>query len=256
MLRTIAITLLLLAPGGAGTALVEPPPANFQTSTLVPPGADEFGQLEAAPIGPPVLFFAGCGNLVQGVECILFSADGGGLYVLDTIGSFGVGDRVWVSGVVDPFCITFCQQGDGCIHNRSIGECFDHCGTLVKGVECVLFQPDNWPGPPPGLFVLDDLGGFAVGTRVHVVGCLNPRCITFCLQGNGCVEDNLVSSCPADLDCNDVVNGLDLAILLGQWTGAGMYSPCPPFEPADLNQDCRINGLDLALLLGAWGPCV
>jgi hypothetical protein len=63
------------------------------------------------------------------------------------------------------------------------------------------------------------------------------------------------TACPADLNGSGDVNGLDLATLLGVWTGAASYSPCPPFTPADLNEDCKVNGLDLALLLGAWGPC-
>jgi hypothetical protein len=62
-------------------------------------------------------------------------------------------------------------------------------------------------------------------------------------------------SCLGDLDGGGSVTGLDLASLLGQWSGAATYSPCPPHKPQDLNQDCKVNGLDLALLLGAWGSC-
>jgi trimeric autotransporter adhesin len=58
---------------------------------------------------------------------------------------------------------------------------------------------------------------------------------------------------PADLNGDGVVNGLDLALLLGAWTGAASYAPCPPHAPADPNSDCKVNGFDLALLLGAWG---
>jgi glucose/arabinose dehydrogenase len=56
-----------------------------------------------------------------------------------------------------------------------------------------------------------------------------------------------------DLNDDGVVNGFDLALLLGQWTGAATYSPCPPMIQADFNGDCKINGIDLAVLLGAWG---
>lgn len=63
------------------------------------------------------------------------------------------------------------------------------------------------------------------------------------------------SSCVGDLDGGGAVSGIDLALLLGAWTGAAVYAPCPPHQPADFNDDCKVNGLDLALLLGAWGPC-
>jgi hypothetical protein len=61
--------------------------------------------------------------------------------------------------------------------------------------------------------------------------------------------------CEADLNGDEVVNGFDLALLLGVWTGPFLYAPCPPFQPADLVEDCRVNGLDLATLLAGWGPC-
>lgn len=56
---------------------------------------------------------------------------------------------------------------------------------------------------------------------------------------------------PADLngDCH-VVDGQDLALLLGQWGSVkrGVDGPS-----ADLNQDGVVNGIDLAILLGEWG---
>lgn len=65
-------------------------------------------------------YFDGCGVLVQGVECVLFQARDGGLYVLDNLGGFQVGDYVRVRGVLDPYCVTFCMQGKGCIKNNTI----------------------------------------------------------------------------------------------------------------------------------------
>lgn len=50
-----------------------------------------------------------------------------------------------------------------------------------------------------------------------------------------------------DLNGDGQVNGLDLALLLGEW---GL---CPGVCPADLNFDNQVTGLDLALLLGSWG---
>ena len=47
---------------------------------------------------------------------------------------------------------------------------------------------------------------------------------------------------PSDLNCDGIVNGADLAILLGAWgTAAG-----------DVNGDGTTNGADLAVLLGSW----
>ncbi|MGD2094523.1 MAG: hypothetical protein PVH77_05900 [Phycisphaerales bacterium] len=67
---------------------------------------------------------------------------------------------------------------------------FDSCGTLIQGVECILFQPDTG-----GLYLLDNLGSFKAGDRVRVRGVLDPNCISICMQGNGCIENNTISEC-------------------------------------------------------------
>jgi plastocyanin len=63
--------------------------------------------------------------------------------------------------------------------------------------------------------------------------------------------DGILNVTPApivgDLNGDQHVNGLDLALLLGQW-GKCRGEPCP----ADLNDDGTVNGLDLAILLGNW----
>lgn len=56
----------------------------------------------------------------------------------------------------------------------------------------------------------------------------------------------LETVCPADLNGNGAIDGVDLASLLAEWGTAG---------PADLNGDGVINGADLAFMLAAWGPC-
>ncbi|MBA7664012.1 hypothetical protein ES703_72062 [subsurface metagenome] len=74
-------------------------------------------------ISPAPGYFDGCGVLVQGVECVLFEPDTGGLYVLDNIEHFQVGDHVRVRGVLNPDCITICMQGNGCIEQNTITAC-------------------------------------------------------------------------------------------------------------------------------------
>lgn len=51
---------------------------------------------------------------------------------------------------------------------------------------------------------------------------------------------------PADFDRDGVVDGDDLAVLLGSW---GACASCA----ADLDGDQAVDGNDLAILLGGWG---
>lgn len=62
----------------------------------------------------------------------------------------------------------------------------------------------------------------------------------------------IVPARSSDLNADSLVNGVDLAMLLSQWTGTGQLEPCPPLTDGDLNVDCRVNGLDLARLLSEW----
>ncbi len=54
--------------------------------------------------------------------------------------------------------------------------------------------------------------------------------------------------CPADLDCNGIVDASDLATLLGSW------GPCAGCS-ADIDQNGVVDASDLATVLGSWGPC-
>ncbi|MGH7290128.1 MAG: hypothetical protein ACREJT_02880 [Myxococcota bacterium] len=47
---------------------------------------------------------------------------------------------------------------------------------------------------------------------------------------------------------DDVVNGFDLALLLGAWGICPKTGDCP----ADLDGNGIVNGFDLAILLAAW----
>ncbi len=50
-----------------------------------------------------------------------------------------------------------------------------------------------------------------------------------------------------DLNYDDTVGAVDLAMLLGSW------GPCSGICPADLNFDGTVGAADLAILLGNWG---
>lgn len=55
--------------------------------------------------------------------------------------------------------------------------------------------------------------------------------------------------CPADLNDDGIVDGGDLAMILGSWNARGEGLA------ADLNHDHVVDGADFAIVLGAWGPC-
>lgn len=74
----------------------------------------------------------------------------------------------------------------------------DACGTLVRGVECVLFETGG------ARYFLADYGGYRVGDEVRVVGTVSPDCVTICGEGDGCVQgavlyDPAVFPCGTDL---------------------------------------------------------
>ena len=60
-----------------------------------------------------------------------------------------------------------------------------------------------------------------------------------------CAQTNCVNLV-GDIDGNGVVDGFDLAFVLGSWGECA--SPCP----TDLNDDGVVDGVDLALVLGNW----
>ncbi len=61
-----------------------------------------------------------CGELVQGVECVLLEDDRGFLFTVENQRDFEVGDRVRVSGTFREDCATTCQQTSGCIEDNFI----------------------------------------------------------------------------------------------------------------------------------------
>ncbi|MAJ46834.1 MAG: hypothetical protein CBC35_05945 [Planctomycetes bacterium TMED75] len=63
---------------------------------------------------------------------------------------------------------------------------------------------------------------------------------------NGIPDACESNNCPADLDGNAVVDGMDLSIVLASWSTDG---------DGDINGDGTTDGIDLAQILGTWGVC-
>jgi len=89
--------------------------------------------------------YAECGDLIQGVtgNCVLFADSQGREWLLNDYGSFVVGNHVLVTGIPDMFCITICQQGDGCIQQNTIASC--QSDPTTSFCECATGAPCTNP---------------------------------------------------------------------------------------------------------------
>jgi len=64
--------------------------------------------------------------------------------------------------------------------------------------------------------------------------------------GSGSTGTDPTEDCATDLNSDDIVDGADLGILLGNWDLDA---------DGDFNDDGVVDGADLGLLLGGWGAC-
>ncbi|MBL9120059.1 MAG: hypothetical protein JNL80_09120 [Phycisphaerae bacterium] len=69
------------------------------------------------------------------------------------------------------------------------------------------------------------------------------------INNNGVPDECEGLECPGDLTGDHLVNGADLAVLLGFW------GPVGSFASADIDGSGTVDAGDLAILLGGWGTC-
>ncbi len=96
------------------------------------------------------------------------------------------------------------------------------------------------------LTVFDD--GSGAGAALHAGGSFDdsPAGDAYLATWQGCpVSSGCVT---ADLDCDGIVDGTDLGLLLSAWGPCAVPGNCP----ADLNGDGVVDGADLGILLFAW----
>ncbi len=152
----------------------------------------------------PGVPFSAPGILVQGTNCVLFAPHGNPeiTFELEHYGSFQVGDEVFVSGMLFWDCDTDCVDADGCVLDNTIGDFevpdipFEACGVLIQGVECILLE--TLEPYPYGMFVVENLGQYSVSDTVFVAGTLLQDCPSICMEGTGCIVENVIEPCPGD----------------------------------------------------------
>jgi hypothetical protein len=139
----------------------------------------------------------------------------------------------------------------------------DDAGLLVR-----ILRNDTEPGSPTIVFSFDsDLGegeNPILVTSGDVTGDGKEDLITVnagsgALAGGGSEESSVrirpnqsgSPECPipADLNCDGVVDGADLLILLSAWGECADCNDCL----GNLNDDCTVDGADLLILLSNWG---
>ena len=81
------------------------------------------------------------------------------------------------------------------------------------------------------------------GNTYYLVAGLYYGNFDACYTRNATVE--FVDPCPADLNGDNIVNGVDLGLLLAAWGTAEQ----------DITGDDTTDGVDFGIMLASWGPC-
>lgn len=175
--------------------------------------------------------FEACGVLTQGVECLLLETLEPypyGLFVVENLGQYTVGDTVFVAGTLLQDCPSICMEGTGCIVGNMIEPCpgdpgdgipVQGCGVLVPDSGCVLFVPTvTIPGLPGGGVLLENYGTFGIWDTVFVDGMFEPGFQPGCPSALGIVEENTIGVCDS--------------VFLGLPNGLEVQNYPNPFNPA------------------------
>jgi hypothetical protein len=179
-----------------------------------------------------------CGTVMSGPQgCPIFVPDDSDIaLLLENTGPFGPGDRAYAHGAVNPssmICPSLTALG---LEDNAIGECYNNCGTLVQGAECVIFAEAGTGRE----FILSNLDTFQVGDRVRVHGMLQTDCASLCGQGEGCIRFNTIAPCcRCDFNLDGRLNSQDFFDFLRCF-----FSPDPLGCGADFNQSGRVDSQD------------
>ena len=166
------------------------------------------------------------------------------------VGNFGT-NTVWTNDGIGSF--TPCEQalGNGSSTSVALGDLdgdgdVDAVVTNFAGGE-TTFQTNQINGAccvggacfQTQLDTCQSIGGTYLGGNCSIAICEEPEATGACCVATGCEE----------LTKNACEN------LGGTWLVPGSCSDCPAPCPPDVNGDGVVDGTDLALILGAWGVC-
>jgi hypothetical protein len=121
--------------------------------------------------------------------------------------------------------------------------------AAVPPVETEYAYGDVRVGPDANGFVPSQIS-FCPGSEEYTIGVFDPATAPAGSETpgagvKGCIYET-GPACPADLDGDGTVAAADLALLLGNWGGAGI---------GDLDGNGAVDAADLAAVLGGWGAC-
>ncbi|MFH2037271.1 MAG: S8 family serine peptidase, partial [Candidatus Zixiibacteriota bacterium] len=150
-------------------------------------------------VPPDTVFFNGCGVLIPGTNCLIFNSYSGPgdnySLILSNYGSFGIGDSVCVSGIVENGNYPDCPEAVGTLLGNSIESWLpasgpiSECGILLNHFGCLAFQPFS---QQYDYYILDYTFQFTEFDTVCVAGTLIPTCDSGCIGVTGCIAANSI----------------------------------------------------------------
>jgi len=236
----------IITNGGAGN--------TYYLGTLTP--------FEIDPVGNPGVFVNFPAGAAEGVRvAIAFNFAGSG-------GQGAYGIRQTLGAVLQPFTTytLTVQIGNIASGTAMNGQFFNLNGfpgyrvDLLAGGAIIAQDNNSLAGTiPEGEFALSSVSVTTCATHPQLGQPLAIRLVNLNIVDpafpNANIEvdfddvqlDATSTIVPADLNGDGVVNGADLAIVLGAWSTNGGGTG------ADINGDGTVNGADLAVVLGSWG---
>lgn len=165
------------------------------------------------------------------------------------------GGGMWLAGDSNPTFIECELSGNRSQYSGGIGGAAHVSQGSITLIDCLV--ADNMVmGQGGGLSMSSS--GTAILQSTRVCGNLAPNDAQirggWSDAGGACVSDNCgecpdAPPCPADVNGDGLVNGVDLGEVLAAW------GSCKQGCAADIDGSGAVNGADLAIVLSAWGTC-